>query len=224
MSSSNSKTVSASIPVFTGTNYATWWPSMTAYLQSTGCMWIAKFTEPVLGESSTKDDRDFFIAWTKANDTIVGSIKNTFSDSFKLKHQAVLDAKTLLGLLGDEYAAPGIAGVYALFKELLDCKVTSSAHPEPSINKILTIYARLESALSSLMSLRPCSSWPSASIDECGHTNDCTEKGFGRQDCHPQGCRDQGSCDPVMGSTLDNGASALAAAGPEDQRCKAQGG
>ena len=35
---------------------------------------------------------------------------------------------------------------YALFKELLDCKVASSAHPEPSINKILTIYARLESA------------------------------------------------------------------------------
>ena len=146
MSSSNSKTVSASIPVFTGANYAAWWPSMTAYLQSTGCMWIAKFTEPVLGESSTKDDHNFFIAWTKANDTIVRSIKNTFSDSLKLKHQAISDAKTLLGLLGDEYAAPGIAGAYALFKELLNCKVASSAHPEPSINKILTIYAQLESA------------------------------------------------------------------------------
>ena len=146
MSSSNSKSVSATIPVFTGANYAAWWPSMTAYLQSTGCMWIAKFTEPVLGESSTKDDRDFFIAWTKANDTIVGSIKNTFFNSLKLKHQAVSDAKTLLKILGDEYAMPGIAGAYALFKELLDCKVTSSAHLEPSINKILTIYVRLESA------------------------------------------------------------------------------
>ena len=114
MSSSNSKTVSTSIPVFTSANYAAWWPSMMAYLQSTSCMWIAKFTEPVLGGSSTKDDRDFFIAWTKANDTIIGSIKNTFSDSLKLKHQAVSDAKTLLGLLGDEYAMPGISGVCAL--------------------------------------------------------------------------------------------------------------
>ena len=146
MSSSNSKTVSASIPVFTGTNYAAWWPSMTAYLQSTSCMWIAKFKEPILEDTSTKDNRDFLIAWTKANNTIVGSIKNTFSDSLKLKHQTISDAKTLLGLLGDEYAVPGIAGAYALFKELLDCKVTSSAHPEPSINKILTIYAWLESA------------------------------------------------------------------------------
>ena len=49
-------------------------------------------------------------------------------------------------ILGDEYVATGIAGTYALFKEPLDCKVASSAHPELSTNKILTIYAWLESA------------------------------------------------------------------------------
>ena len=75
MSSSNSKSVSTSIPVFTGANYAAWWPSMMAYLQSTSCMWIAKFKEPVLEDSSTKDDCDFFIAWTKANDTIAGPLR-----------------------------------------------------------------------------------------------------------------------------------------------------
>ena len=140
MSFSNSNSVSATIPVFTSTNYAAWWPSMTAYLQSTGCMWITKLKEPVLEDTSTKDNHDFFITWTTENDTIVGSIKNTFSDSLKLKHQAISDAKTLLKTLGDEYAAPGIAGAYVLFKELLHCKVSSSAHPEPSINKIPTIY------------------------------------------------------------------------------------
>ena len=109
-------------------------------------MWITKFLAPTPAEEYTKDDHDFFIAWTKVNDTIIGSVKATFSDSLKVKHQTVSDAKALLKLLADDYVSPGIAGAYVLFKELLDCKVASLAHPEPSINKILTIYAQLESA------------------------------------------------------------------------------
>ena len=119
---------------------------MAAYLQSTGCMWCTKLEAPTLEEKPSKDDRDFFITWTKANDTIVGSIKTTFSDLLKLKHQAVNNTKALLELLLEEYGAPGIAGAYALFRELLDPKVASQAHPEPSINKIISNFARLESA------------------------------------------------------------------------------
>ena len=94
MSSSTSKTASSTIPVFTSANYAAWWPSMTAYLQSTGCMWITKFEEPILVEKISKDDCNFFIAWTKADNTIVRSIKNTFYNSLNLKHQGISDART----------------------------------------------------------------------------------------------------------------------------------
>ena len=146
MSSPSTSKTTQTVPTFNGANFAAWWPSMSAYLQATGSMWITSFPAPTLAENYTKDDRDFFIAWTKANDNIVGSVKSTFSDSLKVKHQNVSDAKALLKLLADDYASPGITGAYALFKELLECKVASSAHPEPSINKILTIYAQLESA------------------------------------------------------------------------------
>lgn len=146
MSSSTSVKPTSSIPIFTGMNYAAWWPSMTAYMQLTGYMWINKFETPTLEDKMSKDDHVFFIAWTKANDTIIGSIKTTFLEFLKLKHQGVMDATALLKILTDEYAALDIASAYMLFKELLDCNVASQAHPEPSINKILTILTRLESA------------------------------------------------------------------------------
>ena len=36
--------------------------------------------------------------------------------------------------------------MFVLFKELLDTKVTQSSHPMPSLNKVATLFTRLESA------------------------------------------------------------------------------
>ena len=142
----SSSTTTFSIPLFTGANWQQWWPSMLAYMQATGCTWVIDFTQPAtITAMSTKDNQDFYIQWTKANDTLVGLIWLCLSDSLKqetLKHQAASD---LLKALKNDYAASGISGASTPFKELLDTRIASSSYPTPSLNKVKNLFTRLNS-------------------------------------------------------------------------------
>ena len=136
----------SSVPVFTGANWAQWWPSMIAYIEATGCGWVLDFPAPMLDRKADKEDHDFYIAWTKVNSTILGSIKLCFSDSLKNKFLTHATATSLIKALKEEYSTPGISGAFALFKELLDIKIAQSSHPAPSLNKVSDLFAHLKSA------------------------------------------------------------------------------
>ena len=136
----------SSVPIFTGANWAQWWPSMIAYIEATGCGWVLDFPAPTLDPKADKEDRHFYIAWTKVNSTIVGSIKLCFSDALKNKFLTHATASSLITALKAEYSTPGIFGAFVLFKELLDTKIAQSSHPVPSLNKVSDLFAHLKSA------------------------------------------------------------------------------
>ena len=52
----------SSVPVFTGANWAQWWPSMIAYIEATGCSLVLDFPAPMLDPKADKEDHDFYIA------------------------------------------------------------------------------------------------------------------------------------------------------------------
>ena len=76
-----------SIPIFTGTNWVQWWPSMTAYIEASGCNWVVNFPSPMLDPKADNNKHNFYISWMKANSTIIGSIKLCLLDSLKGKFQ-----------------------------------------------------------------------------------------------------------------------------------------
>ena len=118
---------------------------MIAYMKATGCGCVLDFTAPTLDPKAEKEDHNFYITWTKANSTIVGSIKLRFSDALKNKFLTHATASSLITALKAEYSAPGISGAFALFKELLDTKIAQSSHPAPSLNKVSDLFACLKS-------------------------------------------------------------------------------
>ena len=136
----------SSVPVFTSANWAQWWPSMITYIEATGCGWVLDFPAPTLDPKADKEDCDFYIAWTKANLTIISSIKLHFSDALKNKFLTHTTATSLIMALKAKYSAPGISGAFALFKELLDTKIAQFLHPAPSLNKVSDLFTRLKSA------------------------------------------------------------------------------
>ena len=135
----------SSVPVFTSANWAQWWPSMIAYIEAIGCGWVLDFPAPTLDPKADKEDHNFYITWTKANSTIIGSIKLHFSDALKNKFLTHATASSLIMALKAEFSTPGISGTFVLFKELLDMKIAQSSHPMPSLNKISDLFAHLKS-------------------------------------------------------------------------------
>ena len=97
---------------------------MTAYIKASGCGRALDFSAPLLDPKADKEEHKFYIVWTKANLTIIGSIKLHLSDSLKSNFITQTSTAGLIKALKDEYAAPGISGAFALFKELLDTKIT----------------------------------------------------------------------------------------------------
>lgn len=143
--SSNNNT-SSGIQIFTGSNWTSFWLFMAPYLQPTGHTWVMSVsTPPVIVPTSTKKEREFWIQWTKANNTILGSIKIHLSEPLKAKHTSlVATVADLVKTLKDEYNAPGIMGAYKLFKDLLATEIPSWSHPAPALNKIETLFTCLK--------------------------------------------------------------------------------
>ena len=135
------------IPVFNGANWAAWKPAILAYLLSTGCMWVSHITAPTLpAPGSKQEDINYWIAWKKANDTIVGTMKLYMLEPLRAKCDSKTTAADLVKALTDDFDAPSIAGAYVLFKELLDVMITHASHPAPALNKVETLYIQLDTA------------------------------------------------------------------------------
>ena len=115
-------------------------------IEASGCSWTMNFLAPILDPKANDNECSLYIAWTKANLIIIGSIKLHLSDSLKGKYQTQTTNAGLISVLKTEYAAHRISGAFALSKELLDMKVAQSSHPIPSINKVAMLFTHLESA------------------------------------------------------------------------------
>ena len=75
-------TTDSHIPVLTGVNYVLWKPAMKAYLQSTGHTWIMEIAKlDSIDSKSTNAQMAHYIGWTKANNSIVGSVNMSLSDA-----------------------------------------------------------------------------------------------------------------------------------------------
>ena len=79
---SNSKVATDScVTVLTKVNYVSWRLAMKAYLQFTGHTWVMEIGKPdPLDTKSTNAQVAHYIGWTKANDSIVGSVNMHLSD------------------------------------------------------------------------------------------------------------------------------------------------
>ena len=119
---------------------------MEACIEASICKWVIDFVIPTLDMSSNKDMHNFYISWTKANLTIISSIKLQLSESLKAKYQSKDVAKDLIKALKDEYSTPRISSTFTLFKELLSTHIAWSSYPVPSLNKVITLFSHLDAA------------------------------------------------------------------------------
>ena len=110
---------------------------MKAYLQSTGHTWVMEITKPdPINSKSTTAQVAHYIGWTKANNSIVGSVN--------MQGKAL--AEELLKSLDEEFSTVGIAVAYVLFKELLDLCIPDLSHLSPPFSKAEMLFAHLKSA------------------------------------------------------------------------------
>ena len=87
-----------------------------------------------------------YIGWTKADDSIVGSVNMHLSDALHQHFEVKVLAAELLKALDDEFATVRIAVAYVLFKELLDLHIPDLFHLSPAFSKVEMLFAHLKSA------------------------------------------------------------------------------
>ena len=140
-------TTDSHIPVLTGVNYVLWRPAMKAYLQFTGHTWVMEIAKSdSINSKFTNAQVAHYIGWTKANDSIIGSVNLHLSDTLCQCYEGRVLAAELLKALDEEFATVGIAVAYVLFKELLDLHVPDLSHPSPTFSKAETLFTCLKSA------------------------------------------------------------------------------
>jgi hypothetical protein len=82
---------------------------MAPYLQATGHTWVIGVSmPPALTGTSTKEKRKFWIQWTKANDTIIGTILAKLPTSMDFVAQMIIQEKNNAGKAND----PTITGIH----------------------------------------------------------------------------------------------------------------
>ena len=137
----------ACIPIFTGANWTSWWPAMSAYNQASGHTWVLLIPKPLaLGTTTDVEEINYWIKWSIANNSIIGLIKIQLSEAIRVKFSIQEVAKDLIAALQKEYTSPGIAGAYALFKELLDMQIPLLSHPTLGLSKVQTLFSCLKKA------------------------------------------------------------------------------
>ena len=120
---------------------------MKAYLQSTGHTWVMEIAKPdPIDSKSTDAQMAHYIGWTKANDSIIGSVNMHLSDALHQHFEGKALAAELLTALDEKFSTVGIAAAYALFKELLDLRIPDSSHPSPAFSKVETLFVHLKAA------------------------------------------------------------------------------
>ena len=94
---------------------------MSTFNQASSHTWVLLVQKPLALRTATDvEEINFWIRWSMANDSIIGSIKIQLSKAMRAKFSTYKVAKDLIDALHKEYASPGIARAYALFKELLE--------------------------------------------------------------------------------------------------------
>ena len=120
---------------------------MKAYFQSTGHTWVMEITKTdPIDSKSTDAQVAHYIRWSKANDSIVGSVNMHLSDTLRQHFESKALAAELLKALDEEFATVGITAAYVLFKELLDLHIPDLFHPSPAFSKAETLFMRLKAA------------------------------------------------------------------------------
>ena len=120
---------------------------MKAFLQSTGHTWVMELAKPdPIDSKSTDAQVPHYIGWTKANDSIIGSVNMHLSDALRQHFEGKALAVELLKALDEEFSTVGIAAAYALFKGLLDLRIPDSSHLSPAFSKVETLFVHLEAA------------------------------------------------------------------------------
>ena len=145
---SNSKvTTNSCVPVLTGANYVSWRPAIKAFLQSTGHTWVMEITKPdSIDSESTNAQVAHYIGWTKAKDSIIGSVNMHLSDALRQCFESKVLAVELLKALDEEFATVGIAAANALFKELPNLHIPNLSHPSPAFSKAEILFMWLKAA------------------------------------------------------------------------------
>ena len=141
-SSSNSRIVTLSkIPLFKGMNYLSWWPKMETYLISTGCMWIANIPEST--KPTATSDHDVvsgYIKWQESNSKLTGPILQMLSEALFEKYKVHTAYANLIKAIQDDYMKPMLATIFADFKVILETSLPNSGNPEPSIQRIESLF------------------------------------------------------------------------------------
>ena len=110
-------------------------------------MWVSELAAPTLPPAGSKqEDINHWITWKKANNTVVGTMKLYMLEPLCAKYNAKRTAADLVKALTDDFDAPGIAGAYVLFKELLNVTIPHASHPAPALNKVETLFTQLNTA------------------------------------------------------------------------------
>ena len=91
------------ISIFTGANWTFWWPAISAYNQAFGHTWVLVVPKPYLGTTTTTKEINFWIKWSMANNSIIGSTKIQLSEAIRAKFSTYKVAKDLIDVLQDEY-------------------------------------------------------------------------------------------------------------------------
>ena len=120
---------------------------MKAYLQSTSHTWVMEIAKlDPIDSKSTDAQVAHYIGWTKANDSIVGSVNMHLSDALCQCFESKALAAELLKALDKEFATVRITAAYVLFKELLDLHIPDLSHPLPAFSKVETLFTQLKAA------------------------------------------------------------------------------
>ena len=78
--------LNACIPIFTGVNWTSWWPAMSAYNQASSHTWVLSVPKPsILRTTTDVEEINYWIKWSTANDFIIGSIKIQLLEDIRAK-------------------------------------------------------------------------------------------------------------------------------------------
>jgi len=140
-----SSSLTTLVPVLDGTNYQFWSTRMTAFLMSQGQHWVLRTPkpEPVVDKDQVITNADKIEDWELTDAKAFGNIHLRLHYSITSRLSDAASAAELWGKLKEEYGKPGLAGIFADFKLVMDTRIPYDADPAPAIDAILAAFGRL---------------------------------------------------------------------------------
>ena len=130
-----------------GTNYQQWASTMQSYLMSQGQWKCVKpsATTPTLktedGGNTTQEDID---AWHEDEEKALGNIHLCLHFTIGAQYSEYELPATLWATLKEKYGSPGLSSAFIKFKATMDTVIPNGSDPNPTIDKILSHFTRLE--------------------------------------------------------------------------------